>query len=120
MSIVVGFVMSAIPFIVFYICIRCSVFFCVLPLAFFKAFAFMYCFAGITVAYGDAGWLVRFLLLFSDCFSMPLFLWYMGRSILRTKDRTDRDIWFCILVLAVVRCMDSYVISPFAMELLKF
>ena len=120
MSIVIGFLISAIPFIVFYIFFRCSAFRFLLPLAFIKAFTFMYCFAGVSIAYADAGWLVRFLLLFTDFFSVPLFLWYAGRKFLNRIVRSDLDIWFCFAVILAVRYVDSYVISPFAMELLRF
>lgn len=120
MSIVVGFMISAIPFIVLYIAFRCSAFILIFPLAFFRAFTFMYCFAGVSYAYADAGWLVRSLLLFSNCFSVPLLLWYAARRLLGNHRGSDREIWFCLLFLFAVRCIDSFVVSPFASELLSF
>ena len=120
MSIVWGCLVSVIPFIVFYIFLRCSAYYFLLPLAFLKAFTFMYCFAGISIAYADAGWLVRLLLLFADCFLVPLFLWFAGRSLLHKQEKLNKDIWICIFVILAVRCVDSYVISPFTMKLLLF
>ena len=120
MSIVFGFMITAIPFVVLYIVLRCSAFVLIFPLAFFRAFTFMYCFAGISYAYAEAGWLVRALLLFSDFFSVPLLLWYAARQLLGNYRGADREIWFCLLFLFAVRCIDSFVVSPFASELLSF
>jgi len=118
MSIVVGFLVSALPFVVFYIFFRRSAFLPILPFAFFKAFTFMYCFAGVSVAYADAGWLVRCLLLFSDCFTVPLLIWYVAVKLMENRKIPDREIWFCLLCVFAVRCMDSFVISPFVSRLL--
>ena len=120
MSIVIGFFVSALPFIIFYIIFRWAAFYWVLPFAFLKAFSFMYCFGGISCAYADAGWLVRYLVLFSDCFSVPLFLWYASGKLLRKPAASDSLLWFCLLCLLACRCIDSYVVSPFVMKLQSF
>ena len=120
MSIVVGFVVSAIPFLVCYIVNRCSAHFLIIPLAFFKAFSFMYCFGGLSLVYADAGWLVRFLILFTDCFSVPLFICYVGRIFSGDPKASQRGISFCLVFLLVIRCIDYAVISPFVSELLSF
>ena len=120
MSIVVGFFVSATPFLVFYIVVRCSVNFLIMPLAFLKALCFMYCFGGISFVYTDAGWLVRFLLLFTDCFSVPLLIWYVGRILRKNQKSLNRGTGFCLVVLLVIRWIDYSVISPFVSELLSF
>lgn len=119
MSIVTGAVISALPFIVFYICLRFSAFWLIYPLAFIRMFIFVYCFGGITIAYADAGWLVRYLLLFSDFLSVPLLLWYTATKLLRGWNRKDLQFVACLMCVIAVRCIDSYVISPFAWELLR-
>lgn len=52
-----------------------------LPIAFCKAFSFAYCGVGIGLAYGLAGWLVRFLLLFSDGCLIPVLYWFWLKHI---------------------------------------
>ena len=120
MSIVVGFFISAFPFVVFYIVFRFSAFFLVAPLAFIRAFVFMYCFAGVSIAYADAGWLVRCLLLFSDCFSVPLLIWYVSGVLLVKRTTQNKIVCYCLFLVLAIRCIDCYVISPFASELLSF
>ena len=120
MSIVIGCLVSALPFFVYHIVFRCLAFYWILPVTFAKAFGFMYCFAGVSLAYADAGWLVCFLVLFSDCFLTPLLLWYGVSRLSNEAKGRDRSIWFCLLCVLVIRCIDSYMVSPFALELLSF
>ncbi len=40
----------------------------------YEAFSFGFCAVGIGLTFGSAGWLIRFLLLFSDCMSLPAML----------------------------------------------
>ena len=117
MSIVVGVVVTALPFIVYYIIFRCLSFYWILPVAFLRAFAFMYCFGGTTLAYADAGWLMRCLLMFSDCLSVPLLLWFAVRGLLRGFAISERCLGICLLCICAIKCVDSYVVSPFAMRL---
>ena len=120
MSIVTGVMISALPFIVFYICFRYRADHLIFPLAFIRMFLFMYCFGAITIAYADAGWLVRLLILFSDCITVPLLIWYTITKLIHTHRKRDRHFKTCLVVIIVVRCIDCYVISPFAWKLLKF
>ena len=119
MSIVVGFVLSALPFIVIYIFFRCSAICLIYPVAFLRGFAFMYCFGGVSIAFMDAGWLVRCLLLFTDALSVPLLIWYVGR-VFAGKEKKERQLWYCLLCVLAIRCIDCSVVSPFVSELLLF
>lgn len=120
MSIVTGVVISALPFIVTYICLRHSADLLIFVLAFMRTFMFMYCFGAITIAYAEAGWLVRTLLLFSDCIAVPLLIWYTVTKMLHYSRKWDPLIGFCLVCVIVIRCIDCYVISPFTWRLLKF
>ena len=119
MSIVTGVAISALPFFVFYICLRYSAVFMISSIAFLRAFMFMYCYGGISLAYGDAGWLIRYLLLFSDYFTVPLLIWYAVKRLRQNGSKKDPYLRICLLSIVVVRCIDSFVISPFAWRLLK-
>lgn len=50
-----------------------------LPICFAKAFVFAFCSTCILQAFGSAGWLIRWLLLFGDCASIPLLYWFWMR-----------------------------------------
>ena len=122
MSIMIGVAVSALPFVILYILCRCSAFWLIFHVAFFKAFIFMYCYGSVTLAFADAGWLVRYLLLFSDCLSVPILLWYAAGKLLGRKGSRDPDqrLLICIICILAIRCIDSYVVSPFALKVLTF
>ena len=80
---------------------------------FAKVFAFAMCGYGICVAYGSAGWLVRWLLQFSDICTVPVLCWFsirhlQGRS---CTFRTDCLIYGGMVML--VGYLDYSLISPF-------
>lgn len=88
-------------------------------IAFLKAFAFSYLGLGVMVAYGSAGWLVWLLLMFSDCCSLPLLLWYWIRFISGRKS-TVIPVTVVLFFLAVlIGSFDFCVVSPFLATLIS-
>ena len=89
-----------------------------LPIAFCKAFLITFLGLGVLDAFGSAGWLIRFLLMFGDVITLPLLWWYLYQVILRPASRVR-----CTLVAAVfslaVGGLDHYVISPFLANLIS-
>jgi hypothetical protein len=87
------------------------------PICFLKVFAFAFCGYGISVAYGSAGWLVRFLFQFSDILSIPILFWFAfrylrGRGLMWKRDLAigcALDVWIC--------CLDLWFVSPFLMAI---
>ena len=92
---------------------RYRIYFLFYVLAFFKAFCFSFCVYSIHLGFGSAGWLVRWLLVFSDsCMLIPLFLlWY--RNLSGKCFTFKKDITVCAVIAAVAGCIDICVISPF-------
>jgi len=82
-------------------------------ICFVKAFCFAMCGYGICVAYGSAGWLVRWLLQFSDICTVPVLCWFALRH-LKGKGRTFRtDAMFYGGIVMLVGYLDFSLISPF-------
>ena len=78
----------------------------------FKAFSFSFCAWGVCLAFGQSGWLVLFLFLFSDVFLIPLLYFYWLRHI--RGDRTPRT-WELPAFLTAslgIGCIDYLFIAP--------
>lgn len=89
-------------------------------IAFSKSFLFMLLAAGVSLAYGTGGWLVRILFMFGDICSLPL-LWFFWLR--RGCGGLTAAPWYCAVVGALAAaacCMDFYVISPFLTDLILF
>ena len=86
-----------------------------LPIAFGEGFLFTFAAVFITGAYGDAGWLVCTLVMFSGIMTLPVF-WYL----LSTPDKPR--FWHRAAASAVavtlICCADCYIISPFLASLI--
>ena len=83
----------------------------------FKAFSFAFCSFGLCLAFGQCSWLVRFLYLFSDVFSIPVLYCFWLRNISgRTRSSRRECIVFGIITL-VIGCIDYWLISPFLTSL---
>ena len=110
----------AIPLFLTYILLRFFSFYYVLPLVFLKAFSFMCCYFGITSAFGNAGWLVSGMVLFSDFFLVTLLLlqWFNAATG-KMYSPEKYLVVYCILPIIVV-CFDYLVVSPYAAMLLNY
>lgn len=82
-----------------------------------KALSFGFCACGVALAFGQSGWLIRMLLLFSDCITVPLLYWFSLRHISGRTSRVLRDMVVVIVVLLVVGYADCMVVSPFLARL---
>lgn len=83
-------------------------------LAFIKAICYGFCFSAMTLAFQEAGWLLRWLFLFSDTFISVLLLWFWFRNIAKPKECGARDLCICC-VLAIFICLaDVCYVTPFS------
>lgn len=85
----------------------------------FKAFSFTFCACGVSLAFGQSSWLVRFLFLFSDLCLIPILYLYWLRHL--RKDRITRY-WElpCCLGWATLICgIDYWFISPFLASIME-
>lgn len=90
-----------------------------LAAAFLKAFTFGFTAWGITVAFGMAGWLIRSLLLFSDCCMLPFLFWFWLRHISGERAAVRNDLAVCTAVAVLVGSIDFWKVSPFLALLIE-
>ena len=100
-----------------------AVFFCepwlLLIISMFKAFSFSFCATGVSLAFVQSSWLVRFLFLFSDILIIPVLYVYWLRCLShRCKvKRWELSLYLCIAGLIVY--LDCHFIAPFLKSLLN-
>ena len=88
-------------------------------IAFSKALSFGFCITMTNIAFGDAGWLVGRMLLFTDSIMAVVMLWLWFRSINGAYPMQKRDICICFAVAATVLLVDIYAVSPFMISLFQ-
>lgn len=90
------------------------------PLAAGKAFCFSFCLCAVRCCFGSAGWLVRWLLMFSDsCMLLPL-TWLWLRCVSCRCATFKRDVVICSAISAVICIVDYFVVSPFLVSLFYY
>lgn len=89
-----------------------------LVIAFLKAVCFGCCSFGISLAFGSAAWLVRFLLLFSDGCTIPVLYWYWLQHISGVRSVSRWEL--CVLsgFYLLIGSIDYCLISPFLVKLI--
>lgn len=112
-------VVDLLPFLICTLAVSCSEIWVLPVVSFLKASAFSFTACAISMAFGESGWLIRFLLLFSNTLLLPVFCLYCQRYIRGNKASAfcERFIWF--LIAAAIGCLDYFLVSPFLAELLR-
>lgn len=87
------------------------------PIAFCKAFLFSFLSTAMWRLYPTSGWMLRQLLLFSDCLAAPVLLWLWIRLSLAPNRFAGRNIMAACVLMAVIGCLDLHFISPFLADL---
>ena len=88
-----------------------------MPIAFCKALSFVQVSLGISKAYGSAGWLMRFLLMFADIACLPVLVFFWIRYGCGGKKMSWRTVLGLFAISAAVSCFDFCVISPILVDL---
>ena len=83
------------------------------PIAFCKALSFALAACGISIAYGSAGWLMRFLLMFTDILSLPLLAFFWLRYSGGGRRLSLYSVFTYFAAAACIGSIDFFVISPF-------
>lgn len=91
-----------------------------IPIAFLKAFSFAYLGVGVMMAYGQAGWLIRCLLMFTDSLIMPLLWWFWLNALTLPRGQMLGISALAGGVLVFIGSFDYFVISPFLANLISF
>lgn len=90
-----------------------------IPIAFLKALIFSFLGMSIMAAYGSAGWLVRFLLMFSDCMMLPFLWWYWLQAISCPRRAAVRNTALVFVIAVMIGSFDYCVISPFLAKVIS-
>lgn len=84
-----------------------------------KAFIFSFCAYGVSLAFGQSSWLVRFLFLFSDSCLIPVLFLFWLRHIEKNAPVRRWELIVCLAVAVIVGIIDYRIISPFLVALLS-
>ena len=90
----------------------------IIPICFFKSLFFSFVAAGFLLLLPSGGWLLCFLLLFSDCLSIPILFFDWYRTCSQSRMEVFRSLAVSGIFLFVIGIADYYVISPFLIRLL--
>ncbi len=82
-------------------------------ICFIKACSFTTTGFGTMAAFGSAGWLVRFLLQFTDTLSLPALCWFALRHLDGDKEGLWADAAVCCISLICLGWIDLSYVSPF-------
>ena len=105
------------PLFISFVIFRFSKPLLLLPILFFKAFSFGCCIFSIAFTFGDAGWLVRWILAFSDSCAVVVLVWFCLKNAAGNKETLKTDFMISLLSSAAIGCIDYLCISPFALML---
>lgn len=83
------------------------------PISFGKAFLFAYVSTGIVQAFGSAGWLIRFLLLFGNCASIPVLYWFWLRHLPGCRRSLGWEDILAISITMLIGSVHYRIIVPF-------
>lgn len=86
-------------------------------LAFIKAVGYSFCVCAITYMFYEAGWLLRWLFLFSDTFICALLLWFWFRNITTQTKRGTKDLCICSVLAICILLIDICYVTPFSQGL---
>ena len=111
-SLLLPFLFSA--FAVFFFHPRVLFFAC-----FFKGFSFGFCCAGLLHLFSPAGWLVCWLILFSDLAVLPILWWFWIRLTRNQLRKCLADASICAALVFLIASIDRCFISLFAAFLLE-
>lgn len=83
------------------------------PICFGKAFLFSVVSMAVWISFGSAGWLVRWLLMFSDLVSLPLLYLFWLRHISGQRSFSGLEILLVASACMLIGSVDYCCISPF-------
>ena len=90
-----------------------------IPIAFFKAYFFSFMSFALIRSFGSSVWLLRFLLMFTDCLFTPILLWLWFSACTRGRVTYLRRTAAVFPAMIGILYMDTQIISPFLNHLLS-
>lgn len=120
MSIVGLLVCMSLPFLISAFLLSLRIPWFVPVVAFFKACSYGFCALAIVRAFGSAGFLVKFLFLFSDTLTLPVLYWFWLRQLSCSCGSLKKDLVTALGIVAVIVLLDHLLISPFLVNIIEF
>ena len=108
-----------IPFFLIAVCSAFSLSYLSIGIIFSKALLYGYCSSGIIQSFASAGWLILFLLLFSDFIAIVFLLWFSIRNMTRKRNSLKFDLLFCVTIVLVACYIECRAVSPYLIMLLN-
>ena len=87
-------------------------------LSFLKALCFGYCSGCVLLMCVGAGWLVKFMLLFSDMLYHPCLFWFWIQHADGNREHLREHIVICLCIAIFIGLLDYFLVSPFLAMLL--
>ena len=110
---IASLVVLLLPFLFSAFAVYVSQYWLLVPIVFWKAMSFSRVACWITAAYGSAGWLMRFLLMFTDLFTLPLLVLFWLRYGGKGRRLTALSALAYCAAAVSIGSVDFWIISPF-------
>ncbi len=117
-SVIGLFAVTALPFLLSAYAVFISEPRLMLILSALKAMGFGFCACGVSLAFGSAGWLVRFLFLFSDFCGIPALYVFWLRYLSGERRCTLPELGCWVGFSTAIGIIDLFFISPFLAKLI--
>lgn len=117
-SIVGLFFTTVIPFVVSAFAVSFSKPWLLVPLCFARSLLFSYIVLGMAMSYGASGWLIRWLLLFSQCVAVSLEYWYWRHCVSGERGLDFPVFLFLISLVFLIVSLDYCLMMPFGAHFL--
>lgn len=116
---IVGLItVSVLPFLLTAIAVYFRRPYFLLPIVFVDAFLWSFSSMLILLSFGSGGWLVRFLLLFSDCCITPVLYW-VWLHFVSGNPLSKRNLIFCCVWLIAITAIDYFAAAPYLVLLIN-
>lgn len=79
-----------------------------------KATIFMVCCLTLCMKFGQAGWIARWLFMFTDACSAPIFLFYCLRNVSNCRRKCWYEYTLLLVFLIGILIVDYRIVSPYA------
>lgn len=111
---------QTIPLLITYLACLLSKPLLIYPVAFMKAFSYGLCTFGIAVTFGDAGWLVRLLILFPDFCIVCVLIWFWIRRLTNSEVSFGNDLIVSLLAIFIICIIYFFSVLPILSHLAIF
>ncbi len=109
---------TLIPFLISALAVCFSMAWVIYPVCFCKAVLLSFVSMGVMQAFADAGWLMRWLLLFSDLLGAPLLYGFWLRHLPGKPVATVWETGLCLAAITLLGSVEMRIVSPFLASLL--